>query len=165
MPTPAIIALGSNLGDRRRMLNQAVVLLRALPGTEVIAVSKVIETKPWGLTDQPLFLNSALRIHTTSAADELLTQLQAIEKRLGRRRLVRWGPRPIDLDIIFFGDEIWQTPHLKIPHPLLQERLFVLEPLLEIAPDWVHPVFRKKVRELYTELRIREAGRSASFIS
>lgn len=144
------LALGSNLGERRENLEAA---LRALPPeVEISALSRLYETAPAYVTDQPPFLNMAVEGYTTLSPTELLAHLQGIEKRLGRERTIRYGPRLIDLDILFYDDLVLELPGLSLPHPRLQERGFVLRPLADLAPDFVHPVLNRSVRELLAAL-------------
>ncbi|HEX2949111.1 MAG TPA: 2-amino-4-hydroxy-6-hydroxymethyldihydropteridine diphosphokinase [Armatimonadota bacterium] len=129
------LSLGSNLGNRTAYLNQAVEKIAHLPHTQVIVVSSIIETPPWGKTDQPSFLNMAIAIETSLLPDQLLHAVQQIEHELGRVRTTHWGPRTVDIDILLYNDLTIDTPELQIPHPYLTERRFVLQPLAEIAPD------------------------------
>lgn len=147
----AVIALGSNIGNRLAHIQQAVNFLR-VSGFRITMLSRVWETEPWGDTDQPRFLNMCLSADTDMTSTEALSVLKKIESDMGRQKTRRWGPREIDLDIIFFGDEIVHADTLIIPHPLMQERAFVLVPLAEIGPDMVHPIFKKTVKELLCEL-------------
>ena len=110
--------------------------------------SRVYETPPWGYEEQPAFLNQVLQVETELDPPALLRHLKRIEKKLGRRATFRYGPRAIDLDILFYADLIYSTDSLQIPHPLATERAFVLVPMLEIAPDFVHPVLGKSIRDL-----------------
>ncbi|OPZ87768.1 MAG: Bifunctional folate synthesis protein [bacterium ADurb.Bin429] len=139
------LSLGSNLGDRAGYLREAVARLGALPETQVTAQSRVIETPPWGVTDQPAFLNMAAALETALAPEALLAAVKAIETDLGRVRTEHWGPRTVDIDILIYEGETRDTPTLRLPHPYLTQRRFVLEPLAEIAPDLV--VAGKTVRE------------------
>jgi 2-amino-4-hydroxy-6-hydroxymethyldihydropteridine diphosphokinase len=135
------VGLGANLGDREASLRRAVELLAAEPGIEVVAVSSFRETDPVGYLDQPRFLNGVCAVETDLSPRELLERLLAVERALGRERAdsPRWGPRTIDLDLLLYGDETVDEPGLTVPHPRLTERSFVLEPLLELAPDLVLP--------------------------
>ena len=153
----AAIALGSNLasrfGDRAANLHAAIDRIAAL-GT-ITAVSSFYDTAPVGLLDQPRFLNAALLLDTQLLPLELLQALLAIEADMGRRRdlVAPKGPRVIDLDLLFVDDQILQTPALTLPHPAIAERIFVLEPLAEIAPGWVHPVNGKTVVKMLAAIQ------------
>jgi len=140
------LALGSNLGDRLANLKGAVAALP--PGVTVQAESPVYETPPWGYTDQPPFLNMVLQGATELQPLPLLAHLKQLERRLGRGKTFRWGPRRIDIDILFYEDLVLETPRLSIPHPGLAQRAFVLVPLADLAADLRHPVLGKSVREL-----------------
>ncbi|HZP59306.1 MAG TPA: 2-amino-4-hydroxy-6-hydroxymethyldihydropteridine diphosphokinase [Opitutaceae bacterium] len=131
----AYLGLGSNLGDRRRHLTEAIRQLNAGPDTRVTAVSSVYETAPVGVTAQPDFLNLAVRVDTRHPARELLDQCLHIEAGLGRVRSERWGPRTIDIDLLLYADACIRDARLQVPHPRMQERSFVLIPLAEIAPE------------------------------
>ena len=138
--TTAWIGLGSNLGDREAYLHRALDALGADSAVEVTAVSTFAETEPVGFLDQPRFLNAAVRVETDLTPRQLLERLLAIERELGRtRKGPRFGPRTIDLDLLLFGDEVMDEPGLRIPHPRLHERRFVLEPLAELDPALVVP--------------------------
>jgi len=140
------LALGSNLGDRSANLKQAIAALS--PQMEVKAKSQVYETPPWGHVDQPKFLNQAVKVKTYLDPETLLKHLKRLEVALGRQESFPNGPRLIDIDILFYDDLVLNIPSLVIPHPRLHERGFVLLPLMDIAPDLVHPVCEKSVREL-----------------
>ena len=142
----AYLGLGSNLGDREAHLRRAVSLLGAVG--EITVLSSVYETEPWGLTEQPRFLNMACGILTSLSPQELLAHAQDVERRLGRVRAVRYGPRTIDVDILLYGDLVVDTPELQIPHPGIPERAFVLAPLGEIAPEAEHPILKRRMGEL-----------------
>ena len=146
-----MLALGSNLGNRLDILKRAVARL-AGAGIHIEAKSRVWETKPWGVTDQPLFLNMCAAVRTELEPLELLCLLKKTEAELGRSAGMRWGPREIDIDIIFFDSLSLKDPKLTVPHPRMHERGFVLKPLMEIAPEMIHPLFEKSVAELYDEL-------------
>lgn len=152
--TDAYIGLGSNLGDRLMHMQQALRGIEAFDDTEVIAVSNAVESAPWGVTDQPPFANAVARIATGIPADRLLGLLKDLEATLGRTPGERNGPRVIDLDILLFGDDEWQTSDLTVPHPRLAERDFAVTPLLEIAPHAEWPDGTPVTRERATEGRI-----------
>ncbi len=150
----AAIALGSNLvsefGDREANLREAVRRLGELG--EVKAVSRFYDTEPVGYLDQPRFLNGAVVLGTTLDPVELMRGLLEIEKAMGRERVVAKGPRVIDLDLLLYGDRVMNTAELTLPHPEMQERRFVLEPLKEIAAEWVHPVLGVTVEQMLERL-------------
>jgi 2-amino-4-hydroxy-6-hydroxymethyldihydropteridine diphosphokinase len=135
----AFLGLGSNLGEREYYLAEARRQLAAHPLIEIIRSSSRYETEPVGYLDQGLFLNQVLEIATALRPRELLLVTQGIENGLGRKRLIHWGPRVIDLDILLYGDSVLDTPELTLPHPRMYERRFVLAPLGEIAAEFVHP--------------------------
>ncbi|MHB1483612.1 MAG: 2-amino-4-hydroxy-6-hydroxymethyldihydropteridine diphosphokinase [Saccharofermentanales bacterium] len=147
----AYIGLGSNMGDRISQLANALSLLKMTAGVKVVKVSPFYETKPVGYADQPYFLNCAAEIQATLSPFELLQVCQSIEKKLKRVRKIRWGPRTVDLDILFYGDKVIDDEILKIPHPRIQERGFVLKPLMDIAPGLIHPVLKATISELYAK--------------
>lgn len=150
MQITAYVALGTNLGNLRQNLDEALNRLRG-KGLEITQVSGYIDTDPYGVTDQPRFLNAVCEIKTELAAQQLLEMLLATELEMGRVRLRHWGERIIDLDIIFYGDEIIKTDTLTVPHPDMQNRDFVLRPLAEIAPQKQHPILHKTVAQLWQE--------------
>lgn len=137
--TEAFIGLGGNIGERLTTLARALSLVEELPATRLITVSEAFESEPWGGVEQPAFANAVAQIETAMGAPALLGELKRIEAELGRTSGVRYGPRPIDLDILLFGAEEWDTPELTVPHPRLAERQFALLPLLEIAPGVTRP--------------------------
>ncbi len=145
------IGIGTNLGNRQDNCLKALEFLKQ-KGLMIKKVSAFYETEPWGVEEQPRFINAAIEAETVSPPEELLSILKDIEKMMGRMKTLRWGPRIIDLDILFYGSEIVDTELLRIPHPLLHERDFVLVPLVEISPDKIHPVLRKTIRQLKEEL-------------
>lgn len=137
--TRAYVGMGSNLGDRVRNLAAALAALEASQGVSVAAVSRLYESEPWGVADQPAFANAVAALDTSLTAHELLAECKRIEAELGRVEGVRYGPRAIDIDILLFGDSALETPDLTIPHPRLLEREFVVTPLLEVAPGATLP--------------------------
>jgi 2-amino-4-hydroxy-6-hydroxymethyldihydropteridine diphosphokinase len=158
----AYIALGSNLGDREQNLLQAIAEIGRLPYSRVTALSPCYETSPVGPRDQPLFFNAVLRLATALAPCDLLGHLQQIENGVfARTRSVRWGPRTMDLDLLLYGTEIIHEKVLTIPHPRMAERRFVLQPLCDIAPELIHPVLGRPVRELLAGLTSDEIVKKA----
>lgn len=151
MMSPLFLLLGTNLGDRRAMLAQARMLVAERVGP-IRQQSGSYETAPWGVTDQPTYLNQVLEVETDLSPEAVLAHTQAIEQQLGRVRLAKWGSRLIDIDLLYQGSLIRQTESLTLPHPLLHERRFTLVPLVEIAPDFRHPVLQKTNRQLLAEL-------------
>ena len=133
----ACLALGSNLGDKVGHLRQAAAAIAQLPQTRILAQSSIYRTPPWGKTDQDWFANAALSVETALSPHALLEAVLEIERRLGRIRRERWGPRIIDIDVLTHGDAVLATDTLTLPHPAMTERAFVLVPLNEIAPDLV----------------------------
>ncbi|MCB9262361.1 MAG: 2-amino-4-hydroxy-6-hydroxymethyldihydropteridine diphosphokinase [Flavobacteriales bacterium] len=150
-----VLLLGSNMGDRKEFLEQATEQLAEAFG-HVVLHSKIYETEPWGNTEQSKFLNQALVFETNLRPIIVLETILNIEQNLGRKRYEKWGPRVIDIDIIFYGQTIYQSDILEIPHPYMHERLFVLEPLTEIIPNIVHPLFDKSVKQLKSKLNENE---------
>jgi 2-amino-4-hydroxy-6-hydroxymethyldihydropteridine diphosphokinase len=151
--TTVFIALGANLGDRATNLRAALGLISITPGVRVRQVSSFMENSAvGGPPDSPPFLNAVAAIETNIEPHELLARLLEIERQMGRVRSQKNDPRPIDLDIIFYGERVIDTPDLVVPHPLMHERRFVLQPLAEIAPAIVHPKLGKQVDELLHRL-------------
>jgi 2-amino-4-hydroxy-6-hydroxymethyldihydropteridine diphosphokinase len=144
------LSLGSNVGDREHNLGDAIAQLDAIG--RVVTTSSFYETEPVEFTDQAWFLNCAVALESTKTPESLLAALLGIEQRMGRRRTQAKGPRIIDIDILLFGDHVLESPELIIPHPAMHQRLFVLEPLVEIAPEARHPGLKKTVRELLDSL-------------
>ena len=149
----AYIAMGSNLGDKKAYIEEAIEKINKDERCRVKRVSKLIVTEPVSDIEQDDFLNGCMEIETLYTPEELLVFLNTVEKEAGRERKQHWGPRTLDLDIIFYEDTVIQTEKLTVPHVLMHKRGFVLEPLCEIAPHKVHPVFGKTVAELTEELK------------
>jgi len=143
------IAVGSNLGDRVAWLRQAQKKLFSAPTVQLVAASAVYETEPVGKIDQPAFLNQVIEVRTPLVPEDLLARLLQVERVLGRVRNERWGPRNIDLDLLAFGDRIFKTSRLVLPHPELHRRRFVLQPWAEIAPEFIVPGFSVTVEKLF----------------
>lgn len=150
MSESAYLSLGSNLGDRAANLHAAVEQLAS--AGRVLAVSSLYETQPVDVPDQPWFLNCVAAIETDLTPRQLLQNLLQIEASMGRLRMRNKAARNIDIDVVLFGDRMIEEPGLSIPHPAMHQRRFVLEPLLEIAPEARHPIFKKTVRELLADL-------------
>lgn len=148
----AYIALGTNLGDKEKNLKQALLFLMQ-QGVEVIKVSSFMLTEPYGVLDQPKFLNAVCEVNTYLEPCALLRTLLAVEQAMGRVRLRRWGERNIDLDLLIYENFIMNTPLLTLPHPDMQNRDFVLLPLAEISPELMHPVLNKSMEQLKKELK------------
>ena len=145
------IALGSNMGEGRKNLDLAIKMMNER-GVSVKKVSTYIETEPYGYTEQDNFVNAVCIAKTKLSPRELLEVLLKIELDMGRVRIIKWGPRIIDLDILFYEDLIIDEEDLKVPHIEIQKRSFVLEPVNEISPDKIHPVFKKTVHQLLLDL-------------
>jgi len=141
------LLLGSNLGDRPQVLAAAREAIGAQAG-RIVNQSAVYETAPWGITDQPAFLNQVVKISTSLLPEDLLRVILNIEHDLGRVRYERWGARVIDIDILYFGQTVMDSARLTLPHPRIQDRRFVLAPLAEIAPDFLHPLLQKTSSKL-----------------
>lgn len=148
----AFLGLGSNLGDRDYYLGEAISALES-PLIKVRATSRIYETEPWGVIDQPSYWNQVVEIETLLEPLELLHVCQKIEHRLGRERVVRWGPRTIDIDLLIYDNTVSRSEELILPHPYLEERAFVLAPLREIAPELVLPSGRS-ITEVFGEGRV-----------
>lgn len=151
--TKVYLSVGSNMGDKEKYITDAVKQLEADKSIKEVKLSSIIETEPYGNVEQDKFLNAAIELKTLYAPEELLNRLHEIEANAGRERVIHWGPRTLDLDIIFYGKERIQTEELTIPHKEMHLRQFVLEPLAELAPWETHPVFGKTVWELHEKVR------------
>ena len=147
----AYLLLGSNLGDSKKYISDAVGFIRTEIGI-VKKTSSLYQTASWGKTDQPDFINQVIEVETILNPEQLLKNILVIEKKLGRERLEKWGSRTIDIDLLFYGDQIIQGLNLTVPHPFLHERKFTLMPLVELDPDLVHPVFKITVKQLFDSL-------------
>jgi 2-amino-4-hydroxy-6-hydroxymethyldihydropteridine diphosphokinase len=160
----AYIGLGANLGDPKGQLEEALALLKATDGVEVLKVSSFYRNPPLGPPEQPWYVNAVAEIRTRLAPGELLAVLHRVEKALGRVRRERWGPRRLDLDLLLYDDVVSRDPGLCLPHPEMHRRAFVLAPLAEIAPEVRHPVLKKTAAQLLLDLdaAAREALQPAS---
>lgn len=153
MPEDVFLGLGSNSGDRPNNLAEAVKKIRSVE-MEVLSVSPVYETEPWGFRSESKFLNMVVKISTGITPEELLVKISGIERELGRiRKLEHYSDRPIDIDILLYGDLILKKKDLVIPHPLIEERRFVLVPLCDLLPEGVHPLLNKTYSELLKDCR------------
>lgn len=150
------IGIGSNLGDKKAYIEDAVTKIKQNPLIRKVRVSELIATEPYGGVEQDTFLNGAIEIETLYTPYELLVFLQELEKEAKRERLVHWGPRTLDLDLLFYEGFISDDKELTVPHPDMQNRCFVLEPLSQLCPYYMHPVFQKSVKQMLSELSERE---------
>lgn len=148
----AYLSIGSNMGDKEAQLRFAIDELNKTCDTEVVKVSDFIVTEPYGYTEQDEFLNGCLKIRTLKTPYELLDFIHEIEQRAGRERIIHWGPRTLDLDILFYDKQILEEEDLIIPHKEIEKRQFVLEPLVQIAPNFVHPLLNLSIEKLYANL-------------
>jgi 2-amino-4-hydroxy-6-hydroxymethyldihydropteridine diphosphokinase len=160
----AFVGLGSNLGDREAHLRAALDAMDVLPETRVVRVSPFYDTEPVGEVEQPNFLNGVALLETRLPARQLLWNLMLIEKRLGRVRSVRWGPRAIDLDLLLLDDQVVEEPGLQLPHPELTRRSFVLVPLADLDPTRVHPVTGETIAAHLSKLKVRPPVKHGSRI-
>ncbi len=147
----AVLLLGTNVGDRPGNLERATAEITRVLG-KVVQQSSIYETAPWGNINQENFLNSVIVIQSEMKAEEMMQNILTIEEKMGRMRMIKWEPRIIDIDILFWGDEIIFTKNLIVPHPNLHERKFTLVPLAELMPGFIHPVLKKSVSDLLVEL-------------
>lgn len=151
-PLIAYIGVGSNMGDREAYCRRALRRIGRFQRTSLTAESPWYETAPMEREGQDWFINGVVAVRTTLSPPALLRACQEVEQSLGRKRTVRYGPRTMDLDLLFYGDRVIQNPDITIPHPKAHERRFVLQPLSDIAPDLMHPILQKTVRELLLSL-------------
>lgn len=151
----AYISIGSNIGNKEENIKNSIEKLKEYKEIDVTKVSSIIETEPWGYEEQDSFKNSAIEIRTFLNPKELMTILLTIEDEMKRERIIRWGPRIIDLDIIFFDDYVTSDEFVTIPHPRMEDREFVLAPLNEISPNLIHPLNKKRVFRMLEEIRIK----------
>ena len=149
------LSLGSNIGNRQSYIDNALIEIELSCG-KITGISKFYNTKPWGVENQDDYLNMCVEIDTSLLPEILLNEIHNIEYRLGRKRIEKWGPRIIDIDIIFYDDIILNLPHLTIPHHLMHQRDFVLVPLSEIAENKIHPVIKKSIAELLYDLNNKD---------
>ena len=143
-----VLGLGSNLGNRKLFIRKAIKEISLLKGVIVLARSALYQTEPWGFKSQGNFLNSAVICLCKQSPHELMKNLKKIEKKLGRKRREKWAPREIDIDILFFGSHIIKNKNVEIPHPMIAKRNFVLIPLNEIIPEFIHPVLNTRISGL-----------------
>ena len=147
MEENVVLLLGTNIGDKLEHLERARLELTSEIG-EIVAESAIYQTEPWGLKEQETFLNQVVMIETLLRPMRIIENIWSIEKRMGRHKIEHWGPRIIDIDILFYGDLVFEADELKIPHPMLHKRKFTLVPLVEILPKIVHPLLGKSMRQL-----------------
>lgn len=148
----AYIALGSNLGDKEKNLSDAIKMISSSSHTKVVKKSTFITTEPWGYADQDQFLNGAIEVKTLLSPKALVRYLLHVEQLLKRERIIKWGPRTLDLDVLLYDDIVSADEEIVLPHPRMHERMFVMEPLAEIAPYEVHPLLKKRMIDLKQEL-------------
>ncbi len=149
MTFKTVLILGGNQGDRKELLSRAIEKLEEKG--KILLKSRMYESESWGNVAQGNFLNQVVMVETSLTSSDFLAFVQGIENKLGRTRNEKWGNRTMDIDILFWGNEQIYTADLTVPHPFIQERKFVLAPLAEILPDWIHPVFQKSVSQLLEE--------------
>lgn len=148
----AYIGIGSNIGDRLGYIQQSVTMLSSYEGVELLESSGFYETEPYGFKDQNWFVNAIVKIRTTLSPVDLLHACQCVEEKLGRVREKKWGPRTIDLDILFYDDLVMDTDILTIPHPGMSERAYCIVPMLELDEDFIHPVLNKTMLQIHSDL-------------
>ncbi|MBQ7450096.1 2-amino-4-hydroxy-6-hydroxymethyldihydropteridine diphosphokinase [bacterium] len=153
--TLVYLSIGSNKGDKVNFIHLATSLIANSDDIKLVRASTLYESEPWGEKNQPWFVNAALEVKTTLSPQEFLSKMQNIETKLGRvkdENTPKWSEREIDIDIIFWGNEIINHPDLKVPHPYAHKRAFVLVPLLELIPDFIHPVIKKSLLDIHSDL-------------
>ncbi|MGH2574931.1 MAG: 2-amino-4-hydroxy-6-hydroxymethyldihydropteridine diphosphokinase [Ignavibacteria bacterium] len=155
MKEKVVLGIGSNLGRRLLNLKKAIELISESGDFNLLGVSGVYETEPWGYKKQNKFLNCSAAGFYRASPDKLFKMIKSIEKKLGRKKRKRWHSREIDIDILFFGSRIIKRGNIEIPHPQIQNRKFVLKPLLDLMPDYNHPLLKKKIRYLYRQTKDR----------
>ena len=144
------LQLGSNIGCREDYMQKAIANIQKCIG-KICVFSNIYESTPWRVNGQNNYLNQVIKLESNMSASSILHEVLEIEKRMGRIRLERWGERIIDIDILFYNDDIIETESLCIPHKHIQDRLFVLKPLLEIAPDFIHPIYKLSIKDLFIQ--------------
>ena len=142
------LGLGSNKGERISYIEKAIEEISGLPETNITVISGIYETEPWGNIEQEDYLNAVIGIQTELNAEDLLKELKSIEKFIGRKENRKWSEREIDIDLLFYGNEIIDKDHMKVPHGQIENRRFVLVPMNEIAPGFMHPVFKKNISQM-----------------
>jgi len=147
------LGLGSNLGDKRNYINKAKEMISSLDNVNLLRSSSVIQTEPYGKTDQPEFLNCVVEVETELEPTQLLLKCLDIEDQLGRTRIEKWGPRTIDIDMLFYEELIINSELLTLPHPEIHKREFVLRSLDELCPDFVHPILKKNINNIFMEFK------------
>ena len=147
------LGLGSNLGNKQNYITKAIKFISKLENVEITKTSSRLETAPYGKTDQPDFINCVIELETNLLPETLLKKCLYIENQLGRIRSEKWGPRTIDIDLLFYEDKIINTELLVLPHPELHKREFVLTSLNELCPDLVHPILNRKIKDIFVELK------------
>ncbi|MEL7118033.1 MAG: 2-amino-4-hydroxy-6-hydroxymethyldihydropteridine diphosphokinase [Bacteroidota bacterium] len=156
------LGTGTNLGDRKNNLNQALQFIKEYIG-DVNTQSNIYQSKAWGKTDQPDFFNQVLEVFTNQEPQQVLENCLSIEQQMGRVRIEKWGTRIIDIDVLFYNDLVLNHPNLIIPHPFLQDRSFVLKPMAEIAPEFVHPVLRETIKNLLEKIEVENDCKKIRF--
>ena len=152
MSNKVVLGLGGNIGDVKSTMDKSYVLITNYIG-QITLKSSLYQTKAWGVERQPDFINQVVFVETIFTPDEILNKCLEIESELGRKRFQKWHERIVDIDILFFNEEIIDTENLKIPHPFIQDRNFVLFPLVEIAPNFTHPILKKTIQKLKNDCR------------